>query len=53
MEWIEDAEFAGWLDKFANDEYFCLCTVCNSQLRCGKSELRKHAATEKHKKKQG
>lgn len=49
-EWLELPQFAGWLKKHPSDNFLCLCTVCNSQLRCGKSELEKHAGRDKHKK---
>lgn len=49
-DWLKLPQFAEWLKKHPTDNLLCLCTVCDSQLKCGKSELNKHAARDKHKK---
>lgn len=49
-EWLEVSQFRGWLVTHEKSKYLCKCKACEVELRCGKSELEKHAATEKHKK---
>ncbi|KAK3912905.1 Zinc finger BED domain-containing protein 5 [Frankliniella fusca] len=50
-KWLEDAEFRGWVKQVEGDPSKVLCKACNTSLAAGKSELQKHAKTDKHKNK--
>ncbi|XP_063990563.1 uncharacterized protein LOC135169455 [Diachasmimorpha longicaudata] len=46
--WKHEPEFSGWVkrvDKYPNRVF---CCACNKQIAAGKSELRKHAGTDRH-----
>jgi len=47
-EWMEEEHLKDWLQPFPGDDTMCVCTACNVLLRCGKSELEKHATGLKH-----
>lgn len=41
-------EFRGWLTRDGNNDNTFFCSVCNKALKGGKSEIKRHAKTEKH-----
>lgn len=48
-EWLSMKEFQGWLEPVDDDIHAAVCTACNNKkLKCGKSELLKHAGTDTH-----
>lgn len=48
-EWLQMSEFKNWMRSVPDDDTKFKCIACNSNLRCGKSEIEKHAAGGKHK----
>lgn len=46
--WLQIAEFKGWLESVEDDVFKCKCKACDKLFNCGKSDLLKHAATSKH-----
>lgn len=46
--WLKDPQFKGWLEAVPSDNTKAKCYCCNAVLSCGKSDLQKHAKTEKH-----
>lgn len=50
-EWKQHPHFKGWLTEHpSGDKTLCMCTACNAELKCGKSELVRHTTRAKHKK---
>ncbi|KAJ1527782.1 hypothetical protein ONE63_007735 [Megalurothrips usitatus] len=47
-EWMNEVYFKEWLRPHPTDETYCICIACDIRLRCGKSELEKHASGLKH-----
>lgn len=48
VEWMNEDYFKDWLRPHPTDETYCICVACDIRLRCGKSELEKHASGLKH-----
>lgn len=48
VEWMNETYFRDWLRPHPTDETYCICIACDIKLRCGKSELEKHASGMKH-----
>lgn len=48
VEWMNEVYFKDWLQPHPTDETYCICAACDIKLRCGKSELEKHASGLKH-----
>lgn len=51
--WLQIADFKCWLERVENYVFKYKCKACNKILKCGKSDLLKHAATSNHKEKVG
>lgn len=47
--WESESDLKGWLSAVKGDPYKAFCKTCGVQLVAGKSELNRHAGTEKHK----
>lgn len=50
--WKAEAQFAGWLSKSnrsTSKRDVAFCSICNSDITCGKSEIKRHANSERHK----
>lgn len=43
-------EFKEWLEPHRTKPNLCKCISCNKILKCGKSELLRHAASKEHQK---
>lgn len=48
-EWCSEPEFDGWLEAVPDDPFRAWCHWCQCTLSVGRSELLKHAQTQKHK----
>lgn len=46
--WCEEREFKGWLKTVNGDPHSAFCSACDVVLKCGKSDLQKHASGSKH-----
>ncbi|CAH1099853.1 unnamed protein product [Psylliodes chrysocephalus] len=49
--WLDNPLYKNWLTSMKGNLEKCRCSVCNTTLACGKSELDKHAKGQKHIKK--
>lgn len=50
--WTTEPLFAGWLKKSAKSKPskdLAFCTICNADISCGKSEIMRHASSQRHK----
>ena len=49
--WLDDKSFKGWLKKSSKstaDKDVAHCTICNADITCGKSEITRHAKSQRH-----
>ncbi|XP_026674185.1 zinc finger protein 862-like [Ceratina calcarata] len=46
--WLAEPDFSLWLQKCEGNPFKAFCTYCQKELKCGKSELRKHARGQSH-----
>ncbi|XP_017892308.1 uncharacterized protein LOC108632323 isoform X2 [Ceratina calcarata] len=46
--WLGEPDFSSWLQKCEGSPFKAFCTLCQRELQCGKSELRRHASTQSH-----
>eukprot|EP00795_Rhopilema_esculentum_P009772 gene9772-18305_t len=49
--WQNDPDFKGWLVPVEGDTNKAFCKLCKTELKTHRNDLRKHAATSKHKSK--
>ncbi|XP_066945218.1 uncharacterized protein [Macrobrachium rosenbergii] len=50
--WMSEPQFSGWLAKSnrsTSSKDLAFCSICNLDITCGKSEIARHAASQKHK----
>lgn len=50
--WKAEPQFAGWLSKSSKStkkKDVAFCSICNFDITCGKSEIKRHANSERHK----
>ena len=47
-KWLTEKEFKGWLKQVPSDNTKCECTPCKAVILAGRSELLKHASSQKH-----
>lgn len=52
VAWKSEPQFVGWLTKSSRSTAFrdlAYCKICNSDVTCGRSEITRHLASQKHK----
>ncbi|KAE8740950.1 hypothetical protein FOCC_FOCC013524 [Frankliniella occidentalis] len=50
-EWFNNKEWKGWLRPVPSNVHLAYCKACDKTIKCGKSEIQKHARGEGHEKK--